>query len=393
MLTNRWHILAVLFVTRTAFGFQFQTVASTAAFLQEQYAIGLVEIGTLIGLHMLPGIVLALPGGLLVRRFGDKTLCLASLFLMVMGGAMMGISDTYAGALAGRLVSGCGAVLLSVVLTKMTTDWFVGLEIVTAMSILLTSWPLGIALALVLQPPLASALGWPWVMHTAAALCGFALLLIAIFYQSPPGPAAAPSPPSPPGPLNLPPKSEALPTIIAGLIWGVFNVGLIMFFSFVPPLLVKHGAELTNAAFLTSLGLWVMIASVPVGGYLVQRSGRFDAAVMLFSGLAGLALAALTAFPSLTLPLCIAIGVAVGPPPGAILAMPGRVLKPENRAVGLGLFMTVFYVLAAIGPALAGFIGDQMGASAPVLFGSFLFIGVVPLVMLFRVFSYSRRRP
>jgi predicted MFS family arabinose efflux permease len=112
---------------------------------------------------------------------------------------------------------------------------------------------------------------------------------------------------------------------------------------------------------------------------------------MLFSGLAGLALAALAAFPSLTLLLCIAIGVAIGPPPGAILAMPGRVLKPENRAVGLGLFMTVFYVLAAIGPALAGFIGDRMGASAPVLFGTFLFTAVVPLVMLFRVFSYNRR--
>jgi MFS family permease len=186
MLTNRWHILALLFVARTTFGFQFQTVASTAPFLRKQYAIGLVEIGTLIGLHMLPG-------GLLIRRFGDKTLCLASLFLMVVGGAMMGISDTYAGALVGRLFSGCGAVLLSVVLTKMTTDWFAGLEIVTAMSILLTSWPLGIALALVFQPPLATALGWPWVMHTAAAVCGFALLLIAVFYQSPPISATPPS--------------------------------------------------------------------------------------------------------------------------------------------------------------------------------------------------------
>jgi cyanate permease len=42
------------------------------------------------------------------------------------------------------------------------------------------------------------------------------------------------------------------------------------------------------------------------------------------------------------------------------------------------------YVLAAIGPALAGLVGDQMGASAPVLLGAFLFLSVVPLVMLFR---------
>ncbi len=81
---------------------------------------------------------------------------------------------------------------------------------------------------------------------------------------------------------------------------------------------------------------------------------------------------------------CIAMGVAVGPPPGAILAKPGRVLKPENRAVGLGLFMTVYYVAAAVGPALAGYMGDRMGASAPVLFGAFLFMSIVPLVLLFR---------
>jgi predicted MFS family arabinose efflux permease len=303
---------------------------------------------------------------------------------MAVGGALMGLSDTYVGALAGRLVSGSGAVLLSLVLTKMTTDWFAGHEMVTALSILITSWPLGIALALVLQPPLASELGWPWVMHTTAALCAVALLLVAILYRSPLSITAASSTPSPANPLSLPPRREALPTAIAGLIWGVFNVGLIAFFSFVPPLLVQHGAELPDAALLTSLGLWVMIASLPLGGYLVQRSGRPDAAIMLFSGLAGLALSGLAAAVGMPLLFCIAIGIAVGPPPGAVLAMPGRILHPENRAIGLGLFMTVYYVTAAVGPALAGVVGDQMGASAPVLFGAFLFMTIVPLVMLFR---------
>ncbi len=384
MLTNRWHILALLFATRTTLAFQFQTVASTAPFLQEQLGIGLVEIGTLIGLYMLPGIVLALPGGLLVRRFGDKTLCSAGLALMAVGGVMMGVSDAYPSLFIGRLISGGGAVLISLALTKMATEWFAGLEIVTAMSILLTSWPFGIAAALVLQPLVATSFGWSWAMHAAAALCATVLLLIAVLYQSPPSSVAESPASSAPNPFSFPPRSEALPAIIAGLVWGVFNVGLIVFFSFVPPLLVEHGAELPNAAFLTSLGLWIMMGSVPIGGYFVQRSGRPDAAIMLFSGVAGLALSGLAATSGMPLLLCIAIGVAVGPPAGAILAMPGRVLKPESRAVGLGLFMTVYYITAAVGPVLAGVVGDQMGASAPVLFGAFLLMSIVPLVMLFR---------
>jgi predicted MFS family arabinose efflux permease len=384
MLKNRWYVLALLFVTRTTLSFQFQTVASTAPFLREHLGIGFVEIGTLIGLYMLSGVVLALPGGLLVRRFGDKSLCSAGLALMVIGGIIVGVSDTYTGALIGRLISGSGAVVMSLALTKMATDWFAGKEIVTAMSILLTSWPLGIALALILQPAMAAQFGWPSVMYAAATFCAVVLVLIALLYRPPLHLAVGPAGLPVSKPFVLPPRQEALPTAIAGLIWGMFNVGLIVFFSFVPPLLTERGVGLADAAFMTSLGLWVMIASVPLGGYLVQRSERLDAAVMLFSGLAGLALAGFAAFSGLPLLLSLALGIAVGPPAGAILAMPGRVLKPENRAVGLGLFMTLYYMSAAIAPALAGWIGDRTGASAAVLFGAFLFMSIVPLVMLFR---------
>lgn len=47
----------------------------------------------------------------------------------------------------GRVLSGAGAVLLNVLVTKMVTDWFQGRENVLALGILITSWPLGIAIA------------------------------------------------------------------------------------------------------------------------------------------------------------------------------------------------------------------------------------------------------
>jgi predicted MFS family arabinose efflux permease len=383
MFGNRWHILIILFVARTAMGFQFQTIASVAPSLREHLAVGSGEVGTLIGLYMLSGIILAFPGGLLVRRYGDRLLCLAGLLLMLLGGIVLGLSDTYAMALTGRLVSGSGAVLMSLALTKMTTDWFAGREIVTAMSILLTSWPLGIALALVTQPPLAQQFGWSWVMHAAAGLCGVAAGLIGIFYRPPPA-VSTDAPSAASDSFALPPRAEAIPVIVAGLIWGLFNLGLIVFFSFVPPLLTEQGTNLPDAAFLTSLALWIMIASVPVGGYLVQRSGRPDAAVMLFSGLAGSALLALYGFPEFALLMCMALGISFGPPAGAIMAMPGRVLRPESRAVGLSQFMVAYYVTTTVGPALAGLLQDRMGPAAPVLLAAVLFIGIVPLVLMFR---------
>ena len=43
----------------------------------------------------------------------------------------------------GRVISGVGAVLFNVVLTKMVADWFAGREIVTAMALTAATWPLG----------------------------------------------------------------------------------------------------------------------------------------------------------------------------------------------------------------------------------------------------------
>jgi MFS family permease len=141
-------MLAVLFLARTALGFQFQTIASTAPFLEGALGIGSAEVGTAIGLYMLAGVFLALPGGLLVRRFGDKTLCCAGLGLMGVGGVLCGLAEGFGLLAAGRLISGTGGVLLGLSVTKMATDWFAGRELVTAMAVLLTSWPLGDAAGL-----------------------------------------------------------------------------------------------------------------------------------------------------------------------------------------------------------------------------------------------------
>ncbi|MEJ2434826.1 MAG: MFS transporter, partial [Pseudolabrys sp.] len=127
---SRWLVLAVLFIGRTVMALQFQTVGSTAPFLRGAFAIDYAQIGTLIGLYMLPGIFIALPGGVLGQRFGAKRVVLAGLALMAAGGALMGVASSFAVLAAGRLASGVGAVLINVLMTKMVADWFARREIV-----------------------------------------------------------------------------------------------------------------------------------------------------------------------------------------------------------------------------------------------------------------------
>src|SRR5262249_41753904 len=148
---ERWLVLAVLFLARTAMAFQFQAVAALSSSVIAEFRIDYARLGWLIGLYLLPGIVIAYPGGLLGRPFWDKRTALLGRALMAAGGRLMA-ADDISTVTAGRLISGVGAVLVNVLLTKMTADWFVGREIGTALALLVGSWPLGIGLALVALP-------------------------------------------------------------------------------------------------------------------------------------------------------------------------------------------------------------------------------------------------
>ena len=393
MIGRRWIILSVLFLARSAMGFQFQSIGSLGPLLGKALSVNYTEIGTLIGLYFLPGAVISLPGGLVMQRFGDKRICAVGLSLMVAGGILLGESHNFGTAFVGRLISGTGAILFNQVLTKMTTDWFAGREIVFAMAVVLASWPFGIAAGLLIQPWIGASFGWQAVMQAAASLSALALLLIALTYRSPPavGPAMSDKAMARARPLVLPSRRQILPLTLAGIIWGNGNVGFVLFFSFTPQLLGELGYSPVAAASLPSTALWITMLSVPLGGYLIQRLGEPDAGIHLCCSLTALVLGLICLGISPPL-LCAAFGVVMGPPAGAMLSLPARILRPEQRAAGLGLFFTCYYVLMTIGPAIAGWLRDSSGTSVVALqFASALFLAIVPLLLLFQRLIASSR--
>jgi hypothetical protein len=71
---HRWWILGLLFACRTGLGLQFQTLGSVSDSLVSSLGFSYAQIGTLIGLFMLPGLALALPAGYLGRWLPDRVL-------------------------------------------------------------------------------------------------------------------------------------------------------------------------------------------------------------------------------------------------------------------------------------------------------------------------------
>ena len=383
---NRWGILAILFVVRLTIAFQFQSVAAVAPLLQQTFAVGLADIGILIGLYFTPGIVLALPGGAIGRTLGDKPTTIAALLLMTAGSLVMATTEVWGWQMAGRLVSGAGGVLLTVQLTKMGTDWFAGKEIATAMAIFVNSWPAGVAISLLVLPAIGTAYGASAVFLTAGALTAIGIVLISL-YQSPPGVTVSAAGPGRLDPLAL------LAVIVAGLIWGLFNVGFAMIFSFGPSLLAERGWSIAAAGSAISLVMWLSVISVPAGGYLADRFKR----PLTLATAASLIVAALLAWlprSDAVITILVLIGLIGGHPAGPIMSLAARVLAPETRAIGMGVFYTLFYAAMMLGPAVAGRLAKSAGTAAVALdLGALTVLACPPLMWLFeRIVAVRNRR-
>lgn len=381
MMPNRWVILGVLFLARTAMGFQFQSIASVSPLLINELQLDFALLGTLIGVWMLPGIFVAIPGALIGRRFGDKKIVIIGLVLMVAGSLCTASAHGYGLAVTGRIVSGTGAVLINVLVTKMVADWFASADLGTAMGILTGSWPLGIGLALVLLGPLAVSSSWSTAMDVTAWVCALALLCVAVIYRQPEVAIRSESSKATSWHID---RRELMAITLAGLTWLFYNVAYILVVSFAPALLVEQGYTPAGAAIVASFATWPLIATVPIGGVLADRTGRGHAITLL--SLLGMTvmLPLMLAVPSPLVVLAI-VALLTGLPAGIIMGLPARTLHPQSRHLGMGIFFTIYYLGMALLPGVGGWFRDETGVrGAPLFFGSVLLVLALICEVLFR---------
>jgi MFS family permease len=381
---NRWIALAVLTLARTAMGFQFQSVGAVSPLLVERLHLSNAELGWLVGLFSMPGIFLSLPGGLLGARFGDRRIVLTGLGLMAVGSAVMGGAGSYATVALGRLITAVGAILLNVLLTKMVTDWFAGGEIIWAMTILINAWPVGISVALLVLPAIASAWGVAAVFHAAAGAAVLSALGIALAYRPPPAAASGT------GALRLSElsRSEIGLVGVASVPWMLYNVGFAVMLGFLPSLLVRRGLSLEAAGLLLGINTLLFIGSVLLGGASAQWLARPELVVGAGVLTYAVGLAVLPYAPPW--PTLLAVGVLAGLPAGSLAAAPAIVLRPESRSAGMGLFYTTYYVGMALLPPVAGWLQDTLGRSAAVYFAAAAILATLPCYLGFRALSAAR---
>lgn len=379
-MANRWLILAALTLARTAMGFQFQVVTAAGNDLRAAFGLSSAAQGLLIGLYMLPGIALAIPGGWLGQRFGDKTAVLAGLAMMAAGATLCAWTDDWGAMLAGRALSGFGAVLLNVLLTKMTADWFESGDLTFAMGILVTSWPLGIALAMITLPGLTHAAGWEAAFLATAAVAALCFGLVWRVYR----PARALAPVAARRAFTLPRRELAL-TLLAGTAWALYNIGFIVLLAFGPAFLIAGGAgEIAAQATASAVG-WLIMPTIAAAGWIAARSAR--PALLMTGGLAATA-GLVFLLPPAGGPLVLFAlnGLMIGFPAPVLMSILAQAAPAERRAAAAGVFFTCYYLGMTVGGPAAGWLRDATGAAAaPVWFAGFVLLSVLIPAALFRI--------
>jgi MFS family permease len=373
---NRWVALALVFLTRTSMGFQFQAVAAVAPLMIADLGLSYAQFGWLFGLYLLPGAVVALPGGALGQRFGDRRMVVAGLALMVVGGVLTGGAGGFAMAVVGRVVGGIGAVVMNILLAKIVADWFAGKELSTAMAVMLTSWPVGLGLAASTLGAVAAGSSWRTAVTATAAFAAVGLVLMLLCRDAPRAAAG--------GARTALRGRDLWRSISAGFAWGCFNASIVVIVAFGPGLLIARGAALGDAGRVVSLAIWVTMLSVPLGGLVTDRLGRPTLLIVTGSLAAAATMLLIPVLAHALLAFCL-VGLVIGAPPGGLMALLPRALPPERLATGLGVFYTVFYVMMALTQPAAGLVRDVVGdPSAPIVFAAVVMAATVVGLAIFR---------
>ncbi|WP_299508217.1 MFS transporter [uncultured Roseobacter sp.] len=377
----RWRVLGLLFLARIGIGFQFQTVASVSDDLVVAFGLDYVDIGFLIGLFMAPGLFLSIPAGYWGRYVSDRIMVVFGLGALALGGAASSFATDSWVIGIGRVCAGVGFLFTSLYFTKMVADWFEGREIATAMSILVMSWPFGIAMGQVGHVWLAQTYGWQVPFQAASVYCLIAALGVFLLYRPPHD-----LPDVTGGAWVALTRQEWCLLLCAAAAWAVFNAAYVIYLAFAPKVLEGHGQTAIVAAGIVSIGSWIMIFSGAVCGQIVDRFGGRNGVLAVCMG-GAIAALLLLGLPGAGVGASILFGLIGMAPAGVIMAMAGQAMRPQVRAFGMGMFLTVYYAIMWITPPVAGAILDATdNPQDPLWLAMILFFAVVPLGFAFQFF-------
>ncbi len=341
------------------------------------------NVGIYMGMYGLIPILVAVPIGEAVRRWGVKRAVIGAVAIIFLGSVLMATADAFPQGLTGRAFAAAGIRMATV------ASW-AGASTVVPASIMTTAWTVmntANASGAIIGPPLVGGYigtkyGWQGVFWTLAGLSIFCIFLVWVFLRMPSAKTA-------------PPDSAAGATGAARFnvyrCWDIYLAGLIFtlmiggsqlsIMSFAPLAMGQRWNQDSQAignilGLSYSVGLPVML----VAGILADKL-RTRKKIMIAAGIpmtAGLFMLTSQNQTIFILGLVCYLGFTYAP--GAMLyaCAPDMVPKGTNLGPVYGLLATISNLGSFVTPIIVGWLRDTTGGFNP----GFIFLGILCTVSL-----------
>jgi MFS transporter, NNP family, nitrate/nitrite transporter len=351
-------------------------------YIAESVGLGPAEKGLMVAVPILSGSLLRIPLGLLSDRIGGKRVgigLLAFLFIPLTLGWQAGTSLPTL--LAVGLMLGCAGASFAVAL-PLASRWYPPERQGLAMGIA-AAGNSGTAIANLIAPMLADAIGWHNVL--AVAMLPLALVLVAFTLMA----------------KDSPERSTGLPISHYlralqhrdmwwfCLLYSVTFGGYVGLSSFLPLFLRdQYAVSPASAGSITALAAFVGSGVRPIGGYLADRWGGVRLLSVLLAGIGGTyAVVSLLPTVDLIVPLLVASMACLGLGNGAVFQ-----LVPRRFSAEIGVATGVVGAVGGLGgfllPILLGNMKQSTGSFGP----GFLVLAVAAFggLVLVRILATAR---
>lgn len=380
-----WTAVSLLWVSGAGLRLTVLAVPPVIALIQVDLGLSGTQIGILSGLPVVLFAIAAVPGSLLIARFGALRTLVFGLILAGVASGLRGAVPSLAVLYAGTILMGAGIAVMQPALPSLVREWQpkrIGFGTAVYINGLLVGETLPVALTLPLLFPLIDG-SW----QISLAFWGLPLLLMAavVLWLAPRRDPDAPRPTA--LPLWRPDWRSSLVWRL-GLIVGSVNGAYFGANAFLPGHLTQAGHPELISAALTAINAAQLPASfilLAIASRLERKAWPFVVTGLIMLGaIVGIMLTASiwTVVFAAILGFCAAFGLALG------LALPALLAAPQDVARTAGAMFTISYggavLMSVISGAVWDLTGDARFAFVP------LAIGALPQILLIGTIAFNR---
>ena len=355
MSNYRWVVLFSCFLAFVAYAFSFQSMPPLLSRVAGEFNVSESQVGLLMSIAVVPGIVLALPTGFIVNRYGFRRLGFVSTLLVAAGSLITAFANSFALALLGRFVLGVGGAFIVVGTPTVVSQWFDRKDLGKAMGFYSINMPVATILAFPAAAVLAQGYNdWHSPFYVGALLAVVVAVVFALVIRE----GSLGDERGHAGVADVRRAIGNSEVWKASLVWMFFNAAAIAYLSWAKTLFeLFKGLPPLEASFFASVLMYAAVFFVPVFGWASGKTGRQKPFLVAGSIAMAVALIATSYASGVSLLASVIIlGITAATVPPVVMTIPSQNLPPNLAGTAFSIVTLCQNVGIAFSAPYAGYL-------------------------------------